>query len=75
MWGGAQWHVIMCKVEGVELIRCVNGCVTSLGTGPAMQCSKLVRMRNRGEIVFASYFQFKRWFLASKRVSKHGFTF
>ena len=23
------------QVEGVELIRCVNGCVTSLGTGPA----------------------------------------
>ena len=23
------------QVEGVEQIRCVNGCVTSLGTGPA----------------------------------------
>ena len=40
-----------------------------------------MRMRNRGEIVFASYFQFKGeknmiiLFLASKRVSKHGFTF
>ena len=46
------------QVEGVQLIRCVNGCVTSLGTGLryAMKC----RMRNRGEIVVASYFQFKR---------------
>ena len=35
MWGGAQWHVIMCKLKGVELIRCINGCITSLGTGPA----------------------------------------
>ena len=28
-------------VEGVELMRCVNGCVTSLGTGPAyaMKCN------------------------------------
>ena len=61
MWGGAQWHVIMCKIEGVELIRCVNGCVTSLGTGPACAMKyKLVRMRNRGEIVFATYFQLKR---------------
>ena len=25
----------VAQVEGVELIRCVNGCVTSLGTGPA----------------------------------------
>ena len=33
MWGGAQWHVM--QVEGVELIRCVNGCVISLGTGLA----------------------------------------
>ena len=29
------------QVEGVELIRCINGCVTSLGTGPvyAMKCN------------------------------------
>ena len=29
------------QVEGVELIRCVSGCVTSLGTGPAyvMKCN------------------------------------
>ena len=29
----------MVQIEGVELIRCVNGCVTSLGTGPAYQLS------------------------------------
>ena len=30
------------QVEGVELIWSVNGCVTSLGTGPAyvMKCNK-----------------------------------
>ena len=28
--------MIKCNVEGVELIRCVNGCVTSLGTGPTV---------------------------------------
>ena len=29
------------NVQGVELMRCVNGCVTSLGTGPAfaMKCN------------------------------------
>ena len=43
MWGGAQWHVIMCKLKGwMELIRCVNGCITSLGTEPAnvMKCNQ-----------------------------------
>ena len=24
MWGGAKWHVITCKLKGVELIRYVN---------------------------------------------------
>ena len=32
MSGVAQWHVIMCKLKGVELMRCGNGCLTSLGT-------------------------------------------
>ena len=29
------WGSVARDNEGVELIRCVNGCVTSLGTGPA----------------------------------------
>ena len=38
MWGGAQWHVIMCKLKG-GANRCVNA---SLGTGPAyaMKCNQ-----------------------------------
>ena len=32
-WGSVARDNV--QVEGVELIRCVNGCVTSLGTGPA----------------------------------------
>ena len=38
-WGSVA-HDNM-QVEGVELIRCVNGCVTSLGAGPAyaMKCN------------------------------------
>ena len=31
-WGSVARDNV--QVEGVELIRCVNGCVTSLGTGP-----------------------------------------
>ena len=38
-WGSVARDNV--QVEGVELIRCVNGCVTSLGTGPAyaMKCT------------------------------------
>ena len=38
-WGSVA-HDNM-QVEGVELIRCINGCVTSLGMGPAyaMKCN------------------------------------
>ena len=32
-WGSVARDNV--QVEGVELTRCVNGCVTSLGTGPA----------------------------------------
>ena len=38
MWGWTQWHVIMCMLKGVELIWCINGCVTSLGAY-AMKCN------------------------------------
>ena len=39
-WGSVARDNV--QVEGVELIWCVNGCVTSLGTGPAyaMKCNK-----------------------------------
>lgn len=39
-WGSVARDNV--QVEGVELIRCVNVCVTSLGTGPAyvMKCNK-----------------------------------
>ena len=38
-WGSVAHDNV--QVEGVELIRCVNGCITSLGTGPvyAMKCN------------------------------------
>ena len=38
-WGSVARDNV--QVEGVELIRCVNSCVTSLGTGPAfaMKCN------------------------------------
>ena len=38
-WGSVARDNV--QVEGVELIRCVNGCVTSLVTGPAyaMKCN------------------------------------
>ena len=38
-WGSVARDNV--QVEGVELIRCVNGngCVTSLGTGPAYAIS------------------------------------
>ena len=32
-WGSVARDNV--QVEGVELIRCVNGCIASLGTGPA----------------------------------------
>ena len=43
-WGSVARDNV--QVEGVELILCVNGCVTSLGTGPAY-ATIIVRMRNR----------------------------
>ena len=38
-WGSVARDDV--QVEEVELIQCVNGCVTSLGTGPAyaMKCN------------------------------------
>ena len=55
-WGSVARDNV--HVEGVELIRCVNGCITSLGTGPAyaMKCACVTE----GEIGVAAYFQFKR---------------
>ena len=38
-WGSVARDNV--QINRVELIRCVNGCVTSLGTGPAyaMKCN------------------------------------
>ena len=37
----------VAQVEGVELIRCINGCVTSLGMGPeyAMKCACVTEVK------------------------------
>ena len=44
-WGSVTRDNV--QVEGVELIRCVNGCVTSLGTGPAyaMKCACITEVK------------------------------
>ena len=70
------------QVEGVELIWCFNGCVTSLGTGRAyaMKCNECACVTVVKELLPLT-FSLKGdknmiiLILPSKRVSKHGFTF